>query len=151
LPAGTYTITVAVFDSTWTTPYVTNNSAGTLAVQTAAPAPPPATGFTVASSASPSPVSGGGTLTAVTSVQSGAAASGIIVDVNVYDGAGNRWAQQAYQGQDFTAGQTRSYTWNWTVPAGLPPGSYAVQVGIWDASWTTQYSSTYPAATFSVQ
>ena len=33
LPAGTYTITVTVFDSTWTTPYVTNNSAGTLSVQ----------------------------------------------------------------------------------------------------------------------
>lgn len=144
--AGAYTAVVAVFDATWTL-YTVVNPAASFSVQ--APATP---AFTVgATSATPTPIFRGQTVTVATSVTASAAASGNIVDLGIWNSAGTRVVQQAYSGQSFTAGQTRSYTWPWVIPATLPAGTYRVSVGVFDASWTTPYVWIDAAATFTVQ
>ena len=147
LTAGTYRVSVGVLDATRSTTYASVASASTLSVQ-----PPAAPSFTVGStSATPSPVAPGQTATVATGVTGGVAASGIIVDVGIWNQAGTRVAQQAYSGQSFAAGQSRGYTWPWVVPAGLAAGTYRVSVGVFGSTWTTPYRWIDQAATFSVQ
>jgi hypothetical protein len=62
--------------------------------------------------------------------------SGAIVDVEVYNSAGRKVFQKYYEGQDFTAGQSRSYSTSWTPTAA---GTYAVKVGVFKAAWAQQY------------
>jgi mannan endo-1,4-beta-mannosidase len=115
------------------------------------PPPPPATGFTAsATTATPSPLNPGQPLAIATTVASAAAASGIIVDLEVYAGNGTRVAQQVYSGQSFAAGEARGYTWDWAAPGSLAAGSYTVAVGVFDGSWNP-YSWTGSAATFTVE
>ena len=59
-----------------------------------------------------------------------------IVDVEVYDSAGRKVFQKYYEGQDFTAGQTHSYSTSWTPGA---VGTYTVKIGVFAAAWTQQY------------
>ncbi|HEV8675610.1 MAG TPA: Wzt carbohydrate-binding domain-containing protein [Methylomirabilota bacterium] len=113
--------------------------------------PPAPLGFTVGqTTATPNLVTVGQMLAVNTSVTASAPASGIIVDIEIHDTAG-KVAQEAYPAQDFAAGQTRPYTWNWSVPTSLPPGTYTVKVGVFDATWTTLYTWVNDAATFTVQ
>jgi mannan endo-1,4-beta-mannosidase len=147
LAAGTYEISVGVWDATRQTEYAWDDDAATFAVQ--APAP---LAFTVgATSASPNPVAPGQTLTAASTITASAAASGIVVDVGVWNAAGTRVVQHVASGQTFAAGQSRGYSWPWTVPAGLPAGTYRVSVGVFSASWTTLYAWVDQAATLTVQ
>jgi hypothetical protein len=147
LATGTYRVSVGVLDATRSTTYAWVPSASTVSIQ-----PPPPPSFTVGStSATPSPVAPGQTATVATSVTGGPAASGIVVDVGIWNQAGARVVQQAYTGQSFAAGQTRGYTWPWAVPAGLATGTYRVSVGVFDATWTIPYTWIDQATTFSVQ
>jgi mannan endo-1,4-beta-mannosidase len=144
---GAYRVVVAVFDATRSTRYAIADPAASVTVQ-----PPPSPSFTLgATTATPSPVTPGQTLTVATIVIAGAAASGIVVDVGIWNGAGTRVAQHSVTGQTFAAGQSRTYTWPWTVPAGLAAGTYRVSIGVWDATWQTDYVWTEAAATFAVQ
>lgn len=58
-----------------------------------------------------------------------------IVDVEVYDSANRKVFQKYYQGQGFTAGQTRSYATTWTPAAA---GTYTVKIGVFTAAWAQQ-------------
>jgi hypothetical protein len=60
----------------------------------------------------------------------------VIVDVEVYDSANRKVFQKYYEGQDFTAGQTRSYSTSWTPAAA---GTYTVKIGVFKAAWAQQY------------
>lgn len=62
--------------------------------------------------------------------------TGAIVDVEVYDSANRKVFQKYYEGQDFTAGQTRSYSTRWTPAAA---GTYTVKIGVFKAAWAQQY------------
>jgi hypothetical protein len=42
----------------------------------------------------------------------------------------------SHDNQAFSAGQTRSYTWNYPVPSNWPPGTYRVHAGIFAADWS---------------
>jgi hypothetical protein len=144
LPAGSYRVSVGVFDASWSQPYAWIDAAATFTVQV-----PATVGFTVgATTASPNPVSRGQSVTVATAITGGAAASGIIVDIGIYDPQGQRIAQKAFTGQSFAAGQTRSYSWAWAVG---PTGTYTVKIGVFDASWTTPYIWVDSAATFTVR
>ena len=128
------------------------NGIQVLAAAGSPPAPAPAIGFTVGpTAASPNPVARRHWLTVGTSVTAAAAASGIVVDLELYNAAGTRVAQQVYGGQGFTAGQSRSYSWRWRVPGSLAPGTYTVKVGVYDATASTVYSWVDRAATVQVQ
>src|SRR5262249_4893229 len=71
--------------------------------------------FSSAASASPSTVNPGSTTTITASVSciTGSLTNGI-VDLEIYDPAGTRVAQQYWTAQSFTTNQTRTYTYVWT-------------------------------------
>jgi mannan endo-1,4-beta-mannosidase len=127
-------------------------AAATANAKSSAPSPPPpAGGFTVgATTAVPSPLSPGQTLTVTTTVTAAAATSGAIVELEIYGPNGTLVAQQAYSGQSFTAGQARRYTWSWPSPSNLAGGAYTTGVGVYDATGNP-YAVTANATSFTVQ
>jgi List-Bact-rpt repeat protein len=111
---------------------------------------PPA--FTVGpTSASPNPVARGATTTITTAVtDTGGAASGIIVDIEVYNAAGTQVLQRVLSGQNFQAGERKTLQTTWPVSAGQPTGVYTVKIGIFSSDWATLYTWENQAATITV-
>ena len=108
--------------------------------------------FTVTgTTASPDPVVPGTSTTIATTItNSGGAASGIVVDMEVYNAWGTKIHQQVTTGQSFQAGQQRTFQWTWPVLATQGPGAYTVRIGIFSANWATRYAWQNNAATLSV-
>ncbi|HZS35062.1 MAG TPA: CARDB domain-containing protein [Methylomirabilota bacterium] len=107
---------------------------------TGLPAPSPvdaAPSFAVtAASVSPSPVAPGATATITIAVKnSGTAASGINVDIEVYDASNRLVFQSLADGQSFGTGESRTYQPAWAVPSNEPTGVHTVKVGVFNASW----------------
>jgi hypothetical protein len=46
-------------------------------------------------------------------------------------------AKKGYDSQVFSAGQTRTYTWYFTVPSTWPSGTYRVHAGLFTADWSS--------------
>jgi hypothetical protein len=63
----------------------------------------------------------------------------LLVDVEVHDASNAKVYQQAWDAQAFSAGQTRTYTATWAVPASAAAGPYTVKIGLFSAGWTTLY------------
>ncbi len=59
--------------------------------------------------------------------------------------------QQYVDGLTFAAGQRRSISFVFTVPANLPPGQYTVDIGVFNGSWSKMYVWGYKKATFTIQ
>ena len=93
----------------------------------------------------------GEAVTVGTAVRATAAASGILVDLEIYDPQGRKVGQQVFTGQSFAAGQTRSYTLSWPVAANRRTGTYIVKIGIFNGSWSTLYLWVSSASSFSVR
>jgi hypothetical protein len=148
---GAYTIKIGVFSGDWSTLYTWHNSAGTVTVQTGGGSGPPA--FTVgAATASPNPVSRGASATITTTVtNTGGPASGILVDMEVYNAANVKVHQQVTTNQAFAVGQSRTFQWTWTVPAGQAPGAYTIKIGIFSGDWTTLYTWHNSAGSLTIQ
>jgi len=144
---GQYSIRMGVFSGDWSTLYGWNGSAGAFSVQSAGAALP--LDFTLSASASPDPVAPGQPVGITAKVSSTAAVSNAIVDVEIYDAADVKIAQQVYSGQSFTAGTTRSYTWNWGGAAAA--GQYSIRMGVFSADWSTLHEWNAQAGAFSVQ
>jgi aryl-phospho-beta-D-glucosidase BglC (GH1 family) len=105
--------------------------------------------FTATASASPSTIAPGATGTINTSVtDTGGATSNLVVDIEVYNSAGTKVAQQTYSGQNFTGGGTNTYNWSWTAPT--TTGTYTVSVGVFNSTWSTTYYWGSNAATTTV-
>jgi mannan endo-1,4-beta-mannosidase len=147
LAAGTYRVSVGLFNATWSTDYVWVNQADTFVVQASASAAFSAGSTTV----SPNPVWRGQTVTVQTAVRATAAASGILVDMEIYDSGGRKVAQQVATGQSFAAGQTRTYTHSWWVPTNGSTGTYTVRIGVFNGNWTTRYLWVNGARSFTVR
>lgn len=114
-----------------------------------APPAPPAPIYGATSVASPATVPAGSTTTITTNVTvSRASVAARIVDVEVYSSAGVKVFQRWSTGQNFTAGQTRSYQHNWTPTI---PGNYRVAVGVFTESWTSNPYWLQTAATVTVR
>lgn len=142
---GTYTLKVRVLDADGTTAYYQNENATTVAVSAQAPAPV----FTATATASPTSIPTGGASTITATVKNtGGDVPGSIVDIEVYNSSGAKVAQQVYDAQSFTSGQTRTYTYGWTAPG--TPGTYTVKLGIFSADWSKNYTWNDQAATISV-
>jgi hypothetical protein len=71
-----------------------------------------------------------------------------IVDLEVFDSAGNRVGQMFWTGQTFTHLLKKSYSWSWTTPA--TPGTYTVRIGVFGPNWTPLYHWNDVAATVTV-
>jgi hypothetical protein len=144
LAPGTYQVKLGVFDGTWSTNYLWVGAANSFGVQA-----PSGLSFTVGpSSASPSAAARRQTVTVSAGVTASALASGIIVDVEVYNASGARVLQKIYSGQAFTAGQGRTYSFGWSTNS---RGTYTVKVGVFNGNWTTLYIWENQAATFTVR
>jgi hypothetical protein len=107
-------------------------------------------GYTTSATVSPSSVARGGTVAASVSVRAAAAGSAL-VDVEIHSPTGAKIHQQFFDNQNFTAGQSRSYTVNWIVPAGAATGSYTVRIGIFQPGWGWLWHWNGNAGTFSVR
>lgn len=59
-----------------------------------------------------------------------------VVDVEVRDAAGSQTFQQFFAGQNFNAGETRSYSVAWTP---VVSGAYTVDVGVFSQGWSSLY------------
>jgi hypothetical protein len=106
--------------------------------------------FTSTASASPNPVTHGAATTITLNVtDTGAPLTNGIVDLEIYNSAGTKVAQNYWTGQSFTSGQRRTYTWSWTTPA--TTGPYTVKVGVFNSTWATNYHWNNGAATITVQ
>jgi hypothetical protein len=164
---GTYTLALGVFSPAWGTLYSWNASAGALTVKTSVPATstptplptstPTATAtsagtqpsYTTGASVSPSSVKRGSPASITASVKSGTATS-VLVDVEVYDSAGQKVFQQAWDNQSFTAGQTRTFTAAYTPAASAATGTYTVMIGVFSPGWGTLYSWNSSAAALTI-
>src|ERR1019366_9943731 len=78
----------------------------------------------------PATVSPGQTVNIQVSVQPSAAENDMLVDLELYNAAGTKVGQNYFQGQNFSAGQSVSYSWNYRVPAGAVFGTYTLQAGV---------------------
>jgi len=105
--------------------------------------------FTATASASPSTIAPGATGTITASFKDiGVAASNVVTDIEVYNSAGTKVAQQTYSGQNFTAGGTNTYNWSWTAPT--TTGAYTVSLGVFSSDWSSSYYWGGNAATITV-
>jgi hypothetical protein len=59
----------------------------------------------------------------------------MVTDIEVW-GPGGQVFQAYYENQVFAAGQTRTYTTVWTVPANAPAAVYGVDLGIFSPDWS---------------
>jgi hypothetical protein len=101
-----------------------------------------------AATALPASVSAGKTVTFAVTVQSSVAASNMVVDMEIYNAAGTRVAQNFYQTQDFPAAKAVAYDWTYAAPA--VNGKYTLEVGVFAAGWSTLAYWNNAAASFAV-
>jgi ABC-type uncharacterized transport system substrate-binding protein len=134
MPNGAYTVQVGVFDSTWSTDYYWNTDA-TITLSGSKPVE-----FTSAIKAPSTLVAGstGALSLTVTETGTGSLTNGN-VELQIYPASGPAVATQVWSSQSFTAGQKLSYTYNWVPAVALAPGSYTVDVGVFDSTWANDY------------
>ena len=107
--------------------------------------------FSATASASPATISPGATGTITASFKdTGGAASNLVVDIEVYNSAGTKVAQQTYSGQNFTGAGTNTNTYNWTWTAPATTGAYTVSLGVFKSDWSATYYWGNNAATITV-
>jgi fibronectin type 3 domain-containing protein len=142
--AGTYTIAGGVFSATWQQ-WSWNAAAGSITVGSSL-------SFTSSATATPTSIAVGQSSSISASVKdtgTGALSNGN-VELQIFNSAGTAVATQVWSGQNFTGGQTIPYSYTWTPAAGTPAGSYTVELGVFDSSWSTNYYWNSSAATISV-
>src|SRR5207244_4434678 len=127
------------------TPKATNTALPT-ATSTQAPTQ---RSYTTGASVSPSTVMRGANVS-VTALVKSATASSALIDVEVYDAAGTKVFQQAWDNQAFGADQTRTYRSNWSVASTATSGSYTVKIGIFGTGWFAFYAWNDRATAFTV-
>jgi len=100
--------------------------------------------------ASPATVTQGGTTRLAATVTTNTALANAIVDVELYDGKGARVYQTYQDNVSFAAGAPRTITVPWTVPSGLPAGTFTLKVGVFGAGWASLYAWNDSATTLTV-
>jgi hypothetical protein len=128
------------------TPKPTNTPLPT-ATSVAAPQP----GYTTSASAAPVAVARGAVVSFSASARSNAAASNMVVDLEVYDSSGVKVFQTSWTGQSFSAAQSRTYITSWSVPSTARVGQYTVKIGIFGPNWTPMVHWNNGATTFTIQ
>ncbi|MDX1934468.1 MAG: glycoside hydrolase family 44 protein [Capsulimonadales bacterium] len=72
----------------------------------------------------------------ITVRNTGGPVSGAIIDLEIYNAAGQRVYQQFVSGQNFASSESRAYSWNWTPTAA---GVYSIKIGLFSGNWSTLY------------
>jgi hypothetical protein len=73
-----------------------------------------------------------------------------LVAVQMFHESGKDALKKELDNQSFSAGETKSYSATWTVPAGATPGDYIVKVGVFKPGWGKLYDWNDSAATITV-
>jgi len=140
---STPTPTVATHTATATPkPQLTNTPTPTIV--------PAQRSYTTSATSSPATVTRPGTVALTASVKSATAGSALI-DMEVYNAAGTKVFQQAWDSQSFTAGQTRTFSANYAVPASAATGTYTIMVGVFSPGWGTVYAWNGAAGSFTAR
>ena len=106
--------------------------------------------FASASSVDPATATAGSTVDIKASFTS-ATATSAIVGVEVFaPGATTLAYQKWFDNETFAAGETRSYTVTWLVPAAATPGDYTVNLRVFSPGWKTLWGGKQSAAQFGV-
>ena len=141
---GPYTLAVGVFTAGRASQMHWNDGASAVTVADAR--------LTSAVDTSPSAVTPGGTATTtLTLTNVGAHLDNAVVALDVYDAAGAKVGQVpngGQTGQTIAHGETKTYSWTWTVPA--TAGTYTLRAGAWGAGWSPTYHYNMTADTVRV-
>lgn len=142
--SGSFTIRVAVLSAGGQT-WHTNDAAGTITATSSL-------SFTSSATATPSSLARGtSTSIKATVTDTGSASlSNANIEVQVFNSAGSAVSTNVWSGQNFTGGQAQQYTYTWNVPSTLAAGTYTVMIGVFDASWATNYYWNSNGATITV-
>ena len=142
--AGTYTIEVGVFSATgqqWNW----NAAAGTITAISSLT-------FISSATAVPSSIATGAT-TAIQATVTDTGASALtnaIVELQIFSQSGTAVATTYWTGVNFAAGQTNPYSYSWTPDSSIAPGTYSVDLGVFNSDWTTNYYWNGSAASVTV-
>ncbi|HLZ30731.1 MAG TPA: carbohydrate-binding protein [Chloroflexota bacterium] len=117
------------------------------ATSTATPSQP---SYTSSASASPSSLPAGSTVSINASVKS-TSASTVGIAIMVSDQSGAMVSHTLWNSESFTAGQTKPYTAQWTVPGSAAKGPYTVTIGVGPVGWGSWYSSNANPGMITVQ
>jgi hypothetical protein len=160
-PVTSKTPATSTTPATPTTPVTSSSGGGTSAASTASgSSASSSSGTAVCSSAAgycpsiralPATVAPGSTVTISGSILAAAAASGMIIDVELYNAAGANLAKFETPGTNFTAAVASTVASKvYTIPAGAPAGAYSVKLGIFTAGYSSTRYWNSSVATFSV-
>lgn len=106
--------------------------------------------FSQQTAASPATVRHGKNVTLHTAITTRTAAlTNGIVDVEVYNAAGRKVAQQFWTGQNLAVDRAVAYSYAWTAPSAT--GTYHVAIGVFGPNWTPDYFWTSSAAAVTVR
>jgi len=140
--SGSFTVASAV--------PTTAPSVAPTAAPTVAPTVPPTTpSFALNASTSPTSLAAGSSVT-VTLTAKSATAGSFLVDAQLFDPNPTRRYETWWPNESFTAGQTKTYTFSWTVPGSGPAGNWIVKLGVFSNDWATLWSWNNGASTFGV-
>jgi hypothetical protein len=84
----------------------------------------------------------------ITAKDNGIAASGSVVEIEIWDAAGKPVYKQHKTNEDFAAGQTRIVNFSWTP---TKAGRYTVNVGVYGPNWMPSYAWKLTAAVIKVE
>jgi hypothetical protein len=110
---------------------------------------PGAATYSSSASVSPASVARGKSVSITASVWS-SANSNALVDLEIYDAAGTKVFQQAWDNTTFSAKVPRTFTTSYAVATTAGTGSYTVKIGIFGPGWSSFIAWNDQAAVFSV-
>ena len=74
-----------------------------------------------------------------------------LVNVEIYDPAGRKVYQKAWDSQTLRSGRTTSFSTAWSIPASAAKGTYTVKIGVFQPGWGVLYHWNNAAASFSIR
>lgn len=139
---GTYTVEVGVFGPNWTPNDYWDSNAAPIYDDTQA--------FNTSTT-----VGNGGTVSSGQSIpitttfsETAGSLSDAILDIEVYNAAGQKVGQDYWSGQNVGVGQSTTETYDWVAPS--TSGTYTVEVGVFGANWSPNYYWNSSSGTISV-
>jgi len=88
-----------------------------------------AASYTTSATVAPTTAPRGSKVTIKVAVTSSSSMN-LLVDLEVYSPSGQKVFQKPWDNQSFTAGQQRTFSIDWTVPATSATGAYKIKIGL---------------------
>jgi len=132
--SGAYTLAVSVYTPNWASQLYANSTAATYAFQAV-----PFTVKLISTALTPAVAKPGDTIDINAVLESNIAASGLDIAFTLTDPSGATVGQFALQKQYLGGNLPHSFDWQFTVPNGATPTSYALSVAVASATGATQY------------